>query len=246
MSIQYSQTPKEQFRDLIPTFRNKALVALMQPLCLLHQQLHSNGSLANRSGSDTSVRNMVLIHMARADRIRQRMTFKQANENLSALTLPEVEGALKAELEKITLELPLSEGPNPSGGDTVPPSTQQLVDVPWKFDGTDSSGFIRLISQLEPRFMGGPGYLVFQAVNEAIVGCTIIESRFEANFLSRFDSLRILGLFQQVVTVALQFMGEGNRLDVPEAVLANERPSGPASAPNVLNEVSGNSKPAGN
>lgn len=240
MAISYAQTPKEQFRDMIPTFRNSHIIVLLQPLVLLHQQIHSNGGLADRSGSNTAFRNLVLKHIFRADQIRARVTFLQENEKLGALTIPEVDEALKEELAKATAKDNLNEGDAPVGGDTVVGSTTQLIDVPWKFDGTDASGIIRLNGQLEPRFISGPGYILFNAVNEAIVACTTLESRFNSRFLSLFDSTRVLGHFQQIVTLAMQFMGEDMRLDVPEAVLASERPSGPDTAPNIIGESSGN------
>ena len=241
MAIQYSQIPRDQFRDLIPTFRNRHLIALMQPLVLLHQQIHSAGGLADRSGTQTAFRNLVLKHVAHADRIRSRITWLEANEDLASLSIPDVDAALTAELKRATAHDKLGEGMNPLGGDTVAATTTQLIDVPWKFDGSDQSGTIRLVEELEERFKSGPGYLVFGVVNEAIVAITTTESRFNSQFLSRYDSLRILGLFEQIVTLALQFMGEINRLDVPEAVLGSERPSGPQTAPNVLGERAGTS-----
>lgn len=238
--IQYSQTPAEQFRDLIPTFRNAHIVALLQPLVLLHQQIHSNGGLADRSGSNTAFRNLILKHVYRADQVRARVTWNPANSQLSALTIPEVEAALKAELARTQTLDNLTQGVNPVTGDTVVSTTTQLIDVPWKFDGSDDSGTIRLNSQLEERFKSGPGYIVFGAVNEAIVACTTNESRHNAKFLSTWDSERIMSQFEQIVTLAMTFMGEEMRLDVPEAVLANERPGGPNTSPNVKGEASGN------
>ena len=240
MAIKYAQTPKDQFRDLIPTFRNRHLIALLQPLILLHQQIHSNGGLADRSGSDTAFRNLVLRHTYIADGIRARITFNPDNSALEALTIPEVNAALKVELAKSQQLDQLGEGPKPLGGDTVVAATQQLIDVPWAFDGSDQSGIIRLTSQLESRFKSGPGYLVFGAVNESIVAVTQIESRFRSQFLSMYDSTRILGHFQAICTMCMQFMGEDRRLDVPEAVLSSERPSGPGSQPNLIGETSGN------
>jgi hypothetical protein len=239
MAIKYSQTPKDQFRDLIPTFRNAHIIAILQPLVLLHQQIHSHGGLANRSGSSTQFRNLILKHIDKADRTRSRVTYNPANDQLESLNIPAVDAALKAELEKARELDTLSEGLRPVGGDTNVNTTTQLTDLPWKFDGTDQSGTIRLNSELEPRFISGPGYLVFGAVNEAIVACTTLESRFDSKFLSLNDSTRILGQFQQIVTMAMQFMGESNRLDVPESVLSSERPSGAESAPNILGEASG-------
>ena len=240
MAIKYAQTPKDQFRDLIPTFRNRHLVALMQPLVLLHQQIHSNGGLADRSGSDTSFRNLVLKHLFVADGIRARITFNQGNEALGALTIPEVAAALKIELQKSQKLDSLGEGNAPAGGDTIVATTQQLIDVPWLFDGTDQSGMIRLQSELEARFKSGPGYLLFGAINESIVAVTNLESRFRSQFISLYDSTRILGHFEQCVTFAMHFMGEDRRLDVPEAVLSSERPSGATSQPNLIGEASGN------
>ena len=240
MPITYAQTPKDQFRDLIPTFRNAHLIAILQPLVLLHQQIHSNGGLADRSGSDTAFRNLILKHIFRADQVRARVTYNPGNDALGSLTIPAVDAALRVELEKSKTLDSLGEGDNPVGGDTVVATTTQLIDVPWKFDGTDESGTIRLNSQLESRFKSGPGYIIFGAVNEAIVACTTLESRFNPRFLSAYDSTRILGQFEQIVTMAMQFMGEASRLDVPEAVLANERTSGPQTAPNVTGEASGN------
>ncbi len=240
MAVQYAQTPKQQFRDLIPTFRNSHIIAILQPLVLLHQQIHSHGGLANRSGSSTQFRNLILKHIDHADRIRARVTYNPSNDQLEALTIPEVDAALTAELRKSRELDNLSEGLRPVGGDTNVNTTTQLIDVPWRFDGGDPSGTIRLNDELEPRFKSGPGYLVFNSVNEAIVACTTLESRFDPKFLTLHDSTRVLGQFQQIVTLALQFMGETNRLDVPEAVLASERPSGPESAPNTIGETSGN------
>ena len=241
MAITYAQTPKEQFRDLIPTFRNAHIVAVMQPLILLHQQIHSHGGLANRSGTSTQFRNLILKHVNAADRTRSRVTYNPDNAQLEALNIPEVDKALTEELKKARENDVLGEGMRPVGGDTNVTTTTQLIDVPWKFDGTDKSGIIRLNSELEPRFISGPGYLVFSSVNEAIVACTTLESRFDSKFLTLNDSTRILGQFQQIVTLAMQFMGEVNRLDVPEAVLSSERPSGPQSSPNLAGESSGNS-----
>lgn len=240
MAIVYAQKPAEQFRDMIPTFRNPHIIALLSPLVLLHQQIHSHGGLADRSGSNTAFRNLILKHTFRADQVRARITYNPANAQLAALTIPEVDAALKEELEKSKALDNLSEGINPVGGDTVVATTTQLIDVPWKFDGTDKSGTIRLNSELEDRFLSGPGYIIFSAVNETIVACTTLESRFNSAFLSAYDSTRVLGKFQQIVTMAMQFMGEGARLDVPEAVLASERPGGPTTAPNIIGESSGN------
>jgi hypothetical protein len=240
MAIVYQQIPKEQFRDLIPTFRNSHLIAILQPLVLLHQQIHSHGGLSDRSGSSTQFRNLILAHIARADKVRSRVTYNPTNAALEGLSIPDVSAALTAELQRARELDVLSEGVNPVGGDTNVITTTQLIDVPWKFDGTDQSGIIRLNSELEARFISGPGYLVFGAVNDAIVATTTLESRFNSKFISLHDSTRILGHFQQLVTLAMQFMGEANRVDVPEAVLASERPSGPQSAANIVGETSGN------
>lgn len=240
MPIQYAQTPRDQFRDLIPTFRNADLIALLQPLVLLHQQIHSNGDLSDRSGTTTQFRNLLLKHIDHVDRIRSRITYNPENAQLDAITIPEVDEALTTELKAAREHDKLGEGSHPSGGDTNVVTTTQLIDVPWMFDGTDQSGTIRLTSQLEPRFKSGPGYLMFGVVNETIIACTTLESRFNSRFLSLQDSLRVQGHLQRMVTLAMQFMGEARRLDVPESVLPSERPSGPGSSPNTLGESSGN------
>lgn len=246
MAIQYSQIPKEQFRDLIPTFRNNHIIACMQPLILLHQQIHSNGGLEDRSGTDTAFRNLILMHLWKADRIRRNCTFNQTDPILAGKDLDAIKKAIglqtadASDVQKI-----LDESTKPVGGDTLVTTTTQLIDVPWQFDGNDTSGTIRLISQLEPRFKAGPGYLLFQSVNEAIVGWTNLESRFRPEFITTYDSLRMYGKYQQILTLCVQFLGEDQRVDVPEAVLGSERPAGPQSAPNILNETSGN-QPATN
>jgi hypothetical protein len=244
MAIQYAQQPADQFRDLIPTFRNAHIVAAMQPLILLHQQIHSNGGLSDRSGSDDTFRNMVLLHVDQADKIRRRVTFNPHNKKLQALSIPIVKGALRDELDRSKDtggEIDESHGDSPFGGDVVGTTTTQLIDLPWVFSGTDPSGTIALNRELEARFKSGPGYLVFGAVNEAIVAWTTIESRFRSKFITELDSVRMLGQYQQIVNYAMVFMGELNRVDVPEAVLASERPSGPTSAPNIVGEQSGSS-----
>jgi len=243
MAIVYAQTPADQFRDLIPTFRNAHIVAAMQPLILLHQQIHSNGGLADRSGTDDAFRNMILLHVDQADRIRRRVTYNPNNKALQALTIPEIKSALREELDSskdTASTVDESHALSPFGGDAVGITTTQLIDVPWKFAGDDQSGVIRLNRELEDRFKSGPGYLLFGAVNESLVAWTTLESRFRPKFITEIDSLRMLGAYEQIVNYAMSFMGEYNRMDVPEAVLASERPSGPQTAPNVIGEQSGN------
>jgi len=241
MPVVYSQIPKEQFRDLIPTFRNPHLVPLITKLTLLHQQIHGHGGTADRSGIGTPFRNLVLKHVAQADRVRARLTYNPDALELEALKIPDVDAALTAELAAVRDQDTLGVGDykaSPSASVVVP--TSNFVDLPFKYDGSDDSGTVKLVSQLEHRFRTGPGYLIFQAVNEAIVQVSRVESRFSPAYISLYDSARILYSFQSIVGLALNFMGEANRVDVPESVLQSEQPSGGVS-PNSIGESSGQS-----
>ena len=98
---------------------------------------------------------------------------------------------------------------NPFGGDDIQMGTNGLFQLPWDFAGDDPN--IPLSSHLN---MSDNGRILLGAVDIAIVSWTRLNSRDRSSFITPFDSMRIYGLYQQMLGYLLTFAGDENRVDV--------------------------------
>ena len=87
--------------------------------------------------------------------------------------------------------------------------------------------------------MSDNGRILLGAVDIAIVSWTRLNSRDRSAFITRFDSMRIYGVYQQILGYLETFAGDVNRVDVAQ-VRATDEPRGPSNAPNRKTETAGN------
>lgn len=211
---------QEQFRNLIPECRNHHVAAGLLPLMELRLEVTLSEDLKDRGGLDDPSRDHFLQLLAYADKWRRRVTHNPDSADLGDKIAKAIDAA--AEIE---------DAENPFGGDDIQMGATQLYLLPWDFSGVDPN--IPLNNQLE---MSGNGLLLLGAIDTAIVSWTRLNSRERSRFITRFDSLRIYGLYQQILAYLQTFAGDENRVDVAQ-VLATDEPRGPANAPNRKTET---------
>jgi len=213
---------QEQFRNMILEMRNYHIAAGLKPLMLLRSEIVHSEELADRGGIDSPAQAHFLALLGDADKWRRRLTHNPDNEPLGNKIA-----------KAIDANATMDEGTSPFGGDDIQMGTNGLFELPWAFDGTDPN--IPLNSQLA---MSDNGRILLGAVDIAIVAWTRINSRDRSAFITRFDSMRIYGLYQQILGYLQTFAGDDNRVDVAQ-VEATDEPRGPGNAPNRVTETAG-------
>ena len=99
----------------------------------------------------------------------------------------------------------------------------------WSFalDGSDPD--IPLQSQL--KLKSTHALVLAGAIDKAIVAWTRLNSRDRTRFITRFDSMRVYGHYQEILGYLSAFGGEENRIDVAQ-VLPSDEPLGADDSPN--------------
>lgn len=213
---------REQFRRSITELRNLHIVAALRPLLTLRSELISNDEFLDRGGSDEPTKVHIKGLLVYADRFRRHVTHNPDSEPLG-------DKIAKAIDPNATVEI----GENPFGGDDIQGMSGGLIDLPWKFDGSDPD--IPLNSQLTPKFLQSNGVILLGAVDKAIVMWTRLNSRDRTRFITRFDSMRIYGVYQEILGFVEMYLGDANRVDVAQ-VLPSDEPLGPTDSPNIRGE----------
>ncbi len=214
---------KEQFRNLIPEMRNHHIAAGLKPLMLLRSEIVHSEELADRGGIDNPAQQHFKQLLIDADKWRRRLTHNPDAEDLG-------DKIAKAIDPNATIE----DANNPFGGDDIQMGTNGLFELPWDFAGSDPD--VPLSSILN---MSDNGRILLGAVDIAIVSWTRLNSRDRSAFITRFDSMRIYGVYQQILGYLETFAGDVNRVDVAQ-VRATDEPRGASNAPNRKTETSGN------
>jgi len=217
----------EQFRRAIVTLRNLHVVAGIQPLIRMRQELLGNDELEDRGGMDDPTRDHQIALLIDADRWRRRLTHNPDKQDLGDKIAKAIDAGASIE-----------DAENPFGGDDVQNASGGLIDLPFALDGSDAD--IPVLSQL--RIKSGNALILLGAIDKAIVGWTRLNSAKRTRFITRFDSMRVYGDYQQVLAFLQSFGGDDNRVDVAQ-VLASEEPLGPDDSPNRKAESS-NPRPA--
>ncbi|MEZ6066022.1 MAG: hypothetical protein R3B90_10010 [Planctomycetaceae bacterium] len=213
---------KEQFRRAIVTLRNLHIAAALSPLMTMRAELLANDELSDRGGFDDPTRDHLVQHLVHADRWRRRVTHNPDKLDLGT----------KIE-EAIDSTATMSIGTSPFGGDDIQNQSGGLIDLPFAVDGTDVD--IPLTSQL--KLKSTHAIVLLGAIDKAIVAWTRLNSRDRTRFITRFDSMRIYGHYQEVLGYLVSFGGDGNRVDVAQ-VLPSEEPLGPDDSANRKGETS--------
>jgi len=216
---------QEQFRRAIVTLRNLHIAAALSPLFTMRAELLANDELSDRGGVDDPTRDHLITHLVHCDRWRRRVTHNPERADLGQ----KIEDAMN-------VAGAIDSGENPFGGDDIQNQSGGLIDLPFALDGTDVD--IPLTSQL--KLKSTHAIVLLGAIDRAIVAWTRLNSRDRTRFITRFDSMRIYGHYQEVLGYLRSFGGEGNRIDVAQ-ILPSDEPLGPDDSPNRKAETSGRS-----
>ncbi len=212
---------QEQFRNLITDMRNMHIAAGIAPLMLFRSEITHSEELSDRGGIDTPAQVHFKQLLLNADRWRRNITHNPDGGDLGDKIAKAVDAS--AEIENAT---------NPFGGDDIQMGTNGLFQLPWDFSGGNPN--IPLTSGLT---MSGNGLLLLGVVDVSIVAWTRLNSRDRSGFITRYDSMRIYGYYQQILGYLETFAGDENRVDVAQ-VRATDEPRGAANAPNRVAETS--------
>ena len=214
---------KDQFRNAIVEMRNWHIVAALSPLMTMREELVTNDDLADRGGMDSESQRHLLQLLVNCDKWRRRVTHNPDDEDLGDLIA-------KALDKKATIK----DADNPFAGDNIQMASGGLFELPWDLAGHDPN--IPLNSQLE--LPSDNGKVLLGVVDQAIVAWTRLNSRSRTMFVTRHDSLRIYGIYQQVYAYLKTFGGDEHRVDVAQ-LRATDEPRGPENAPNRKTETAG-------
>ncbi|MBX3438721.1 MAG: hypothetical protein KF861_14600, partial [Planctomycetaceae bacterium] len=207
---------KEQFRRAVTTLRNLHIAAALSPLCTMRSELLANDELSDRGGFDDPTRDHLIAHLVNCDRWRRRVTHNPDKADLG----DKIEKAIDP---KATIDV----GENPFGGDDIQNQSGGLIDLPYALDGSDPD--IPIQSQL--KLKSTHAIVLLGAIDKAIVAWTRLNSRDRTRFITRFDSMRVYGHYQEILGYLRSFGGDENRVDVAQ-VLPSEEPLGPDDSAN--------------
>lgn len=214
---------KEQFRRAITTLRNLHIAAALSPLFTMRAELIGNDELSDRGGFDDPTRDHLIQHLVNCDRWRRRVT-----HNPDPATIGD-------KIEKaVDPAATIKEAEHPFGGDDVQNQSGGLIDLPYALDGTDPD--IPLQSQL--KLKSTHAIVLVGAVDKTIVAWTRLNSRDRTRFITPYDSMRIYGLYQELLGYLQSFGGDDNRVDVAQP-LPTDEPLGPDDSPNRKGATSG-------
>lgn len=217
------QVPVEQFRRAITVFRNRHIIALLEPLIALRTELIANDEFMDRGGSDDPTRDHLIALLAECDKIRRHVTHNPDK-------IPLGDKIAKAIDPDATIET----GDLPFGGDDIQMQSSGLIDLPYKLDGTDPD--IPPNSKLKPQFLKSKGFLILGLIDQTILNITRLNSRDRSWGITQQDSMRIYGHYQTILGYCKMYLGDKNRVDVAQ-VLPSQEPLGPQDSPNMLNET---------
>ncbi len=214
---------KEQFLRAIVTLRNLHIAAALSPLFTMRSELLANDELSDRGGFDDPTKEHLVNLLVHCDRWRRRVTHNPDNEPLG----DKIENAIDS---NASIEI----SANPFGGDDIQNQSGGLIDLPFAVDGSDPD--IPIQSQL--KLKSTHAIVLLGALDKTIVAWTRLNSRDRTRFITRYDSMRIYGHYQELLGYLDAFGGDQNRVDIAQ-VLPSEEPLGPSDSPNRRTETTG-------
>jgi hypothetical protein len=213
----------EQFRRAIVTLRNLHIAAALSSVFTMRAELIGNDELSDRGGFEDSTREHLTKLLQNCDQWRRRVTFNPNSEDLGKAIAKALD--TKAEID-IT--------DKPFGGDEIQTQSGGLISLPFALDGSDPD--IPLQSAL--KLKSTHAIVLVGAIDKAIVAWTRLNSRDRTRFITKFDSMRIYGHYQEILGYINAFGGTENRVDVAQ-VLPSEEPLGASDSPNRRSETTG-------
>lgn len=214
---------QEQFRRAIVTLRNLHIAAALSPLFTMRAELIGNDELSDRGGFEDSTARHLKQLLINCDQWRRRVTFNPDGDDLGTAIAKAIDP--KAEINATD---------KPFGGDEIQTQSGGLISLPFALDGSDPD--IPLQSQL--KLKSTHAIVLLGAIDKAIVAWTRLNSRDRTRFITKFDSLRIYGHYQELLGYIDAFGGTENRVDVAQ-VLPSDEPLGSGDSPNRRSETTG-------
>lgn len=214
---------KEQFRRAVTEFRNLHIVAALRPVFVMRSELISNDEFADRGGTDSPTQTHLRQLLLDCDKVRRHVTHNPDGDDLGTKIAEAIDPDGIADI-----------GDNPFGGDDIQNSSGGLIDLIWSLDGTDPD--IPLLSKLKSKFKTSTGGILLGAIDRVIVNWTRLNSRDRTRFITRGDSMRIYGSYQEILGYINMYLGDENRVDVAQ-MLPSDEPLGPTDSPNILGEA---------
>lgn len=231
---------QEQFRNAIMEFRNGYILAAMAPLMDFRHETILNDEFMSRGGLDTTTQQHLMKHLQNCDKWRRCITYNPNTEPLEDRVKKAIDPANLIGGTPLTgqpADKPLTTDAKPFGGDEVQGAPGNMKQVPWALDGTNKD--IPLNSSLS--FRSSNGLLLLGAIDEAVVGWTRLESRFNTRGITVDDSMRMYGMYVTILDYLHIFAGDKNKIPFAAGVLPSEEPRGVGNAPNMASEVAGTS-----
>lgn len=212
-----NQIAQGNFTGMITTFSNQTIIVGMQPCVDLLHEIVGNDEFNNRAGTDDSTKAHMTQLIKACDRTRRVITYNPENVDIKSIMDPNEEQG---------------ESLIPINTDTIQMGSNQPVELPWMFDGSDPN--LPLWEHL--RFRNGIGGLLYGAASSLTVAYTRLESRNRNFMLTKNDSIRMWSLMQSFRDLCDRFLGVSNQVDVAQP-LATDEPAN-SSPPNRLNSQS--------
>lgn len=219
----------EQFRRAITEFRNLHIIAALRPLMTMRAELIANDEFSDRGGTDNPTQHHLMMLLLDCDKVRRHVTHNPDGGDLGDKIVTAIDPNGTATI-----------GDNPFGGDDIQGASGGLIDLLWSLDGTDPD--IPLLSQLTSKFKTSTGGILLGAIDRSIVNWTRLNSRDRTRFITRFDSMRMYGQYQEILGYIKMYLGDANRVDVAQ-ILPSDEPLGPKDSANILGETTGTAVP---
>jgi hypothetical protein len=209
-----------EFVNLINQARNLDIAAGLAPLMDFREEVTRNDELTARGGFDNATQTHFLRLLARADKLRRRVSYNPEKKELGDLIQQAIDP--NGQIEP---------GERPWTGDNIQHGTGGRWVLPWDFSGADPN-----IPLSDTLTMSNNGMLLLHSINRAIVTWTRLESRNRNRQITVEDSLRVYDCYAMIYDYLQSFGGDTNRADFAQ-VRATEEPRGAANAPNSKTET---------
>ena len=207
MAVQ-SQVTIGNFTGMITTFKNQSILLGMRPCVDLLHEIVGNDEFNNRVGTDNSTQAHMTQLIAACDKTRRIITYNPEGVDIESVI--DVDVSQEASLRPINL-------------DNIQMSSTPLLEVPWRFDGTDPN--LPLWETLQ--FRNGIGGMLYGAASSIVVQYTRLESRNRSYMITVNDSLRMYSMMQTFRDLCDRFLGHDNQVDIAQPLATDEPTNNP-------------------
>jgi len=197
------------FTGMITRFKNQSILLGMRPCVDLLHEIVGNDEFNNRVGTDDSTKAHMIQLVGMCDRTRRVITYNPEDVDIMSVMDADVE---------------LSESLRPINLDNIQMSSTPLIEIPWRFDGTD----VNIPTWSSLQFRNGIGGMLYSAASQVLVQYTRLESRNRSYLITVNDSLRMYSMMQTFRDLCDRFLGHDNQMDIAQPLATDEPTNNPA------------------